>query len=265
MFPLLVWGIVNGDDFVWKIILSVCSALSVYELVKMLVPALYSKVIGGDDSSSKHWIIFSCLGSVLLFNVFVQENHIFLQSVIPLFFTVMMLYGVFTAKKVESSVVRLIGTVTGIVYGCLPWVSVWLLFKASDGGKYLLFLIFVVMACDTGAYFGGKSFGKRKMSKNLSPNKTWEGLITGLVMASLVGVLTNYMFSGALGNYFVIALISFTGALAGVLGDLVESGFKRFSGVKDSGRVLPGHGGFLDRVDAILFAAPVVWFLLLKA
>lgn len=275
LFPLVVWSILFADKNVWIIILSVCAGFSTFELVKMVIPALDYKLSNVqklsciEDAHSStplfpHWSVVNVVFSVLIFNLvvrgyFEKTGSLGVEGLYSLLFSVVMLYSVFTVKNIEQSIVRLFGSVVGIAYGCLPWLAVWNLFNYGESGKYLMFLVFVVMGCDTGAYFGGKSFGKRKMSKNLSPNKTWEGFFFGVLSAVGFGLLANYLFSGTLGSTGVVVFVALVGSVSGILGDLIESGFKRFSGVKDSGRVLPGHGGFLDRVDAILFSAPMVW------
>lgn len=125
------------------------------------------------------------------------------------------------------------------------------------GPRLLLFALVLVWAGDTAAYFTGRSIGRWKLAPNLSPNKTWEGaaanliasLIVGAVFARWTGIGLRTMLLGA-------ALANVTGQV----GDLVESAYKRSAGAKDSGGLLPGHGGMLDRIDALVFAVPVVWY-----
>jgi len=125
------------------------------------------------------------------------------------------------------------------------------------GAKLVLLVCFLVWSADSGAYFSGKRFGKHKMAPAVSPNKTIEGLIGGAALALLVtwggAALMDIPFT-SLGGLFVIAIIT---VIASVLGDLVESMFKRASGIKDSGNILPGHGGILDRIDSLTAALPV--------
>ncbi|MUK48355.1 phosphatidate cytidylyltransferase [Aliivibrio fischeri] len=129
------------------------------------------------------------------------------------------------------------------------------------GAKLVLLVCLLVWAADSGAYFAGKSFGKRKMSPAVSPNKTIEGLIGGVITAIIIGwgaaSAFNIQFestSSMLGIFIATIIIS-------VLGDLVESMFKRASGIKDSGSIIPGHGGILDRIDSLTAAFPVFAFL----
>lgn len=128
------------------------------------------------------------------------------------------------------------------------------------GLMYVLFALFIVWTTDTGAYFIGKAIGKHKLAPNVSPNKTVEGFIGGIVCA-LVIAGGFYYFAELPGNIaLVLALLVFL-SIFGQLGDLVESALKRFYGVKDSGKILPGHGGILDRFDSLLFVLPLLHIL----
>lgn len=132
----------------------------------------------------------------------------------------------------------------------------------DPGGLNLLIaFILTVAAGDIGAYFVGTAFGKHKLAPSISPGKSWEGFVGGVVGSLLGGLL----FAGLLDELNVLhgAAIGTICGLISPVGDLVESLVKREIGIKDSGRLLPGHGGFLDRLDAILFAAPAVYLYLL--
>ncbi|KLV11760.1 MULTISPECIES: phosphatidate cytidylyltransferase [Photobacterium] len=125
------------------------------------------------------------------------------------------------------------------------------------GAKLVLLVCVLVWAADTGAYFSGKRFGKHKMAPAVSPNKTIEGLIGGALLAVLVtwgGAFVLDIPFVSVGSLLLIAVVT---VIASVMGDLVESMFKRVSGIKDSGNILPGHGGILDRIDSLTAALPV--------
>jgi phosphatidate cytidylyltransferase len=138
-----------------------------------------------------------------------------------------------------------------------PWLSVVYLLNYDNGRLILLAMVVVVAGADIGAYFAGKAWGRRKLAIAVSPGKSWEGFWGGqaacLGLALLAGLLVGVPRLSLPG---LIAIVACT-ALASVLGDLVESMVKRHRGVKDSGILLPGHGGFLDRIDGITAAAPV--------
>ncbi|SES76040.1 phosphatidate cytidylyltransferase [Oceanobacillus limi] len=131
---------------------------------------------------------------------------------------------------------------------------------ASDGLSLIFFVLLVVWATDTGAYFSGKSFGKNKLWPQISPNKTIEGAIGGIILATIVGV-TYYVIFPLSYSISIIIIVSVLVSIFGQIGDLVESAFKRHYDVKDSGNLLPGHGGVLDRFDSLIFVFPMLHFL----
>ena len=132
----------------------------------------------------------------------------------------------------------------------------WIHGGVPDGHRWLLTALMVVWAADTGAYFSGRRFGKRKLSPNISPNKTVEGLVGGLLLAVVVGVVLSLVAGASVEQLPAVALVSAIAALFSVVGDLFESLLKRHAGVKDSGHLIPGHGGILDRLDGVLAALP---------
>jgi len=123
----------------------------------------------------------------------------------------------------------------------------------------VMFGMLIVWITDSGAYIVGRAIGKHKLAPKISPNKTWEGSIGGSVVAVLV-VPTLFSLFGWLPNYNLFELlgIAILLSIAGQFGDLIESGFKRHYGVKDSGNILPGHGGILDRFDSMLIVMPLM-------
>jgi phosphatidate cytidylyltransferase len=158
---------------------------------------------------------------------------------------------------------------------CLVYIGFTLstlpLIGGQEGGPSLLLLLLCVVWCgDIAALYVGKSLGRRKLAPKLSPNKTWEGTvasIAGSLLVTLVLVqLAKYLagrgigllsYPGSIWNWLLLALVL---NIAAQLGDLAESALKRGASVKDSGTLLPGHGGVLDRIDALLLAAPVLWY-----
>lgn len=123
---------------------------------------------------------------------------------------------------------------------------------------WLMYVFLLVWCADSGAYFVGRKFGKRKLAPNVSPNKSIEGLIGGLVTAALVAVVVGFWhLKLSLGALAAFLLLSALTVLVSILGDLFESMLKRRAGIKDSGTILPGHGGVLDRIDSLLSAVPV--------
>jgi phosphatidate cytidylyltransferase len=124
---------------------------------------------------------------------------------------------------------------------------------APLGRELLLYLVVVIAAADVGAYFGGRSFGRHKLAPRVSPGKTWEGFVAGMLGAAIAAVGGAVLFEVPARSWVVLCMAV---ALVSVVGDLVESMFKRRAGLKDSGNLLPGHGGVLDRIDSLTAAAP---------
>lgn len=129
------------------------------------------------------------------------------------------------------------------------------------GAKLVLYVCLIVWAADSGAYFAGKSLGQYKMAPHVSPNKTIEGLIGGIITAIIVSWATAEWFDIQFSSVWAMVLITLVTVVISVLGDLVESMFKRVSGIKDSSNIIPGHGGVLDRIDSLTAAFPVFAFL----
>ncbi|MBI5974902.1 phosphatidate cytidylyltransferase [Staphylococcus canis] len=131
------------------------------------------------------------------------------------------------------------------------------------GLEYILFGLLIVWLTDTGAYIFGRSFGKRKLWPVISPNKTIEGFVGGMI-CSLIVPLVFMIFAPLQINIIWLLIMTLVLSTFGQLGDLVESGFKRHFGVKDSGRLLPGHGGILDRFDSFMFVLPLLNIFLIQ-
>ena len=145
-----------------------------------------------------------------------------------------------------------------LIYPVASFLFIWNLYTQM-GMKPLLWLVVIVSLCDIGAYYGGKTFGKRQFSPT-SPNKTLEGVFSGIGLATIVGAIVIASSSEIL--FIPALLITLLASTAAVFGDLFESYLKREAGVKDSGDIIPGHGGVLDRVDGYLFAAVMLSILL---
>lgn len=153
----------------------------------------------------------------------------------------------------------------GIIYLSFPFGALRDMYKHSPdfftGPNWVLPMLIIasIWVNDTMAYFVGSLIGKTPLSP-ISPKKTWEGTIGGAVLAVLViGIGGHFIWNFSIN---ILVLIAATAAIAGTLGDLLESKIKRMADVKDSGNIMPGHGGFLDRFDSLLLAAPAVWLVL---
>jgi phosphatidate cytidylyltransferase len=192
----------------------------------------------------------------------ISKNDVFWFSVILLSCVFLLFISELfrtSEKPIENIATSLLSLLyIGIPCGLLVTISI------GNEGDYVpwnvLYLFFFIWASDTGAYFSGRAFGKHKLFERISPNKTIEGFIGGLLASALVGIAAHHFLGG-------ISLISWMciGAFVSItstLGDLFESMLKRQSDIKDSGNILPGHGGILDRFDSTLISAPIYWVLL---
>lgn len=174
---------------------------------------------------------------------------------LPALFALVFIYPL--QKLNNSHAIQCLGiSILGVVYIALPFVLLSSIAFISGSYNYILILgiLFLQWANDTGAYFAGKAFGKRKLFEKVSPNKTWEGTIGGFILSQVIAFAFHYWFGELLlWQWVVLAAIV---SVFGSIGDLAESHFKRTLAIKDSGSSLPGHGGFLDRFDGLLLSIP---------
>jgi len=153
-------------------------------------------------------------------------------------------------------------TVLGVIYIALlgsHLLSLRVGFEQIRSAHLLSFFFLILMGADAGAYYTGRAFGKHKLAPRISPGKTWEGVGGGVVAALLMATLSHYWFFPELALKWALPL-AFVMTIVGILGDLTESALKRGAGAKDAANILPGHGGILDRLDSLLFNAPLIYY-----
>jgi len=174
---------------------------------------------------------------------------------------VLAVYLIALFRKTPDPVRDVSLALTGIVYAALPFCFFMAMgFLNGTYSEHLpLGFLILLWTNDTGAYLAGKSFGRTKLFERISPNKTWEGFAGGLLLAVVMALSLDRYFGLQKWEWAAVALII---GIFGTAGDLVESMLKRSVGVKDSGNILPGHGGFLDRFDGLLLAAPLAYLFL---
>jgi phosphatidate cytidylyltransferase len=170
------------------------------------------------------------------------------------------LFSIFRFSQAQDAPVVVLKQVFGILYipVCLGFLG--LLYAVAEGIHWVFLLLLVVAAGDTGAFYAGSYLGRHKLAPAVSPKKTIEGAIGGLVANLIACFVYSRLFLPSLSTAGGIIFALGVGAM-GQAGDLFESEFKRVAGVKDSGALLPGHGGFLDRMDALIFAAPTAYLI----
>ena len=153
-------------------------------------------------------------------------------------------------------------TILGVLY--IPLLGSHLVslrtgFTPTLSAHLLSFFFLVLMGADTGAYYIGRALGKHKLAPSISPGKTWEGAVGGVVAALAMGTLAHFWFFRELPLKYTLPLAAVM-TLVGIFGDLAESALKRGAGAKDAANILPGHGGMLDRLDSLLFNAPLIYY-----
>jgi phosphatidate cytidylyltransferase len=170
------------------------------------------------------------------------------------------LWYLFKFRDIPSVANRITGTVMGIVYAgfLTTYLAKLKLIDPKQAGDTVVLVLVVAWLADTGGYFAGRFIGGAKLYEAVSPKKTWAGAFGGLA-GSLVGVAVLKLAFATYLTWLDVVLIAIPGGILGQMGDLAESLIKRSTGVKDSGALLPGHGGILDRIDAVLFIAPYVY------
>jgi phosphatidate cytidylyltransferase len=208
-------------------------------------------------------VVGIALGSLLIINVY---RPLYPYPGGPVFWITLCVLTVltvrlFSRRPVEGALEDIAVTLFGIFYVAMLFGFQVAIHAGGPGKRWLVFLFLAIWASDTGAYYAGTALGKHRLYEKISPKKSIEGLVGGTVASAVIAVLCKTWLVPALG-WVEAALLGAFLALVGTLGDLAESLIKRSAGVKDSGTLIPGHGGILDRMDSMLFAAPVLFYYL---
>ncbi len=249
----------------------VLSAIFYSELTSLLLIMFISSMslfefykLSKNDNIHPHIVLGIAIGAIvflpLIFGTFMQNiNLLPLLFVLPYFIFIRELYS-----KSEKPFTNIAYTLLGNIYISAPMFMFFLISFQGAGEDYkpmnLFGYFFILWANDIGGYTAGRIWGKHKLFERISPKKTWEGFVgAGILSFGMGFLIAHYCTAFTLTQWLVIAGIIF---ITGVLGDLVESMFKRSLVIKDSGSLLPGHGGFLDRFDGLFLSAPFVFFYL---
>ncbi|MBW1995556.1 MAG: phosphatidate cytidylyltransferase [Deltaproteobacteria bacterium] len=250
--PLFVLLIYRGSHFLFAVFVAVVSLLALREYYQMVQRMI--------DSPVKGWM--SIIGYLSAMTIAASAYFDSPQPVLSIIVVSMIASVLISLTQVEYEVNILLDVLLrqllGVVY--VPGLLSFLIFIrcATDGAWWLFFLFSVVFVGDAAAYYIGSFFGKRKLSPLISPGKTVEGSIAGLCAGIAAGLLCKYILNLSI-SFELCGLLSILIVVAAQIGDLFESLLKRSANLKDSGTIIPGHGGVLDRIDATLFAAPVLY------
>lgn len=273
LLPTVLLIVTRGPWWAVLLFLTVSAGVCLHEMATMTLLALERGLTEGRSmaESNRRWLLpwmAVLVGCVLLATVAFLPSEAVLGSLILTLF-VSLLVGEYLGQSIEQSAAWAFALLISVAYAALPWLVVWQLYTMAGNAKYLLLVMAITWMGDTGGYFGGrflggKIFGDRKLAPTISPKKTWEGAVSGLLMSVLGAFGIEYVYSDLLGigtiaTPTILLLAALFGGVFEQIGDLLESLFKRLARVKDSGSLIPGHGGLLDRVDGVLFAAPVIW------
>lgn len=235
--------------------------------------ALYEYLALAKANGAIVFTTFPMTATALLFAAALPDvSPLLMRAVLLLAFSAMLTQAA-VARPLPRILLDTAASSFGIVYVSLPLATLPLIAQQENGRALVLFLLLVVWAGDIAALFTGRAIGKKKLWPRISPNKTWAGAIgsvLGSVGIAIAAALGGAHYAARMGTvnpmpeplWYWIALAVLLN-IAAQLGDLLESALKRGAGVKDSGTLLPGHGGVLDRIDALLLAAPVLWTVLL--
>ncbi|HVK76594.1 MAG TPA: phosphatidate cytidylyltransferase [Kofleriaceae bacterium] len=257
--PLLLLAFYQRSPVWTWLLVFPASLLAMWELFAMTLPdqrdRIASVIFGGLTCAAYYWLNPASTDAAWVRPLAAGRDHLVLALAVigPT------LYYLFRYGDMATIAQRMAFTVFGIVYaGILLTHVVEIDRDFPQGGDWVVFVLACVWLGDTGAYFAGRFLGKHKLYPAVSPKKTWEGAIGG-VLGSLVGGIAVKVIRLDDLRWIDVVLLTIPGAALAQMGDLVESLIKRSTGVKDSGAILPGHGGILDRIDAVLFFAPWVY------
>ena len=220
----------------------------------------YTRLAGLSGDFSRYFLVL--VQAVLLVTLFINQSHwgssilIYLTFACFAWLLMFLRLSTFHPGVSLAGSYRVISFITAIASVTTGWFALGWIRIQGVGSWLILLLLLIVWAADTGAYFVGKNFGKEKLAPQISPGKTRAGLLGGLIAAPLVALLATKLMPLATVAPSTLVLLSMVTTLASVGGDLVISLHKRTSGIKDSGKLLPGHGGILDRLDSLMAAAP---------
>ena len=247
LVPLTVWLVFRGPALLFDPIVALVSVLALYEFLVL-----------GRRKGYDIPVVLCLLVALFIMAAFVLEP---VSVEIGVFIALLVIPGsyVFGMKNIDEALPSSAVAVLATLYvGMLGGSLIRLRNDFETGPQLVAFLLFVVWLGDAGAYYVGKSLGKHKLSPRISPKKTVEGLAGGIVASAVAATVIHFVFLPELPLLHAMVIGPIL-AVAGVIGDLAESMWKRSAAVKDSGTLIPGHGGFLDRFDSILFTAPILY------
>lgn len=256
--PILLFTVWSSSPYYFVILSTIAVLLALGEFYSLATKA-----------RCKPQVVTGFCAALVVIASFVFEEPLLTVAALIAVAIVTLVAAVFRPSELKEALISVSSTIFGVIYvallaSCLVGVRM-----ISDtrfvtpvshlASKALTMFFAIVILTDTGAYYTGRTIGRHKLAPRISPGKTIEGAIGGFAMAAVAGYVSKLTFFPEIPLAHCLVLGAVIG-IVGQIGDLAESLLKRGSDVKDSGRLLPGHGGMLDRVDSILFSAPVLYF-----
>jgi phosphatidate cytidylyltransferase len=255
----IIAAIIGVTIIISALVYSEWSYLLLFGLIGMFTQLEFYKLLGMDGNQPLTYYGTACGVFLNILTFLIEKGDL---SVSDYYYIAPLLTLIFFIKLYKKNDVKpfmnIAYTFLGLIYVALPFALITIIALQDELYSYqkVLGSLMLLWASDSGAYFAGTKFGKTKLFERVSPKKSWEGSVGGLVATMLVATVLSYYFTDLEGRqWYVIGIII---VVAGTYGDLVESLFKRSIQIKDSGSVIPGHGGFLDRFDGLLLSAPFI-------
>ena len=253
LIPFLLWAIIKGSILLFAVLVSVVSIFAIHEYFDIICAndtgpiSQTTRVI--TYAACMVLVMGACLGSwPVLFFILALDMMALCVFVLARFSALPHIFDLVARQ------------VLGVVYIPLSLALLVFIRNTEGGALWVIWLLIVCFANDTGALYVGTFKGEHKLAPNISPNKTIEGAVGGLVISVTAGLVFNLVFFQDVSLALLCIPCALCVAVAGQIGDLFESAMKRVGHIKDSGKILPGHGGMLDRIDGVLLAIPVFYF-----
>ncbi len=252
LVPFLFGILLKGTPFLFSLLVAVVTVIAMAEYFTIVSPA----VKGGIPKTVQ---LAAYIISLFIIGAVHRGSYEVLLAVLALNLMLVAMSVMALYSKKPSILEAVSKQIQAIFYVPLLLAFLILIRNSENGALWVIWIFLIIAASDTGAYYIGSYFGRRPLSPGISPNKTIEGSLAGIASAVVVALVFDWLFIQDIHSILVI-LFAVVAAAVGQLGDLFESALKRHGGIKDSGSILPGHGGILDRIDGLMFALPVGYF-----
>lgn len=247
LVPLVVWGVLALSTPAFAAAVAAVLVLGAWEWARLIPLPVLPLRLG-----------FALLAAVLLYAVWDSGWSVTAREPLLLAGSVWWLLALAWLARVDWSRGRRLVKGLAAAPALVPaWVALITLHGTGQGGYWVLYLLVLVWVADSAAYFSGRRFGRRKLAPHISPGKTWAGVAGALLACGLLAIAVSLVPAWSLRQQLMFVVLNLVAVALSIVGDLFISALKRQVGVKDSGRLIPGHGGVLDRIDSLLAAPPV--------